>query len=102
AGGGEQVFTRGHVMEERGPGDEERAAGEEGGVEGRDRSRRLPEERDHAQRLQAVERAEQGVLADRVVDDAHALAAGDVANPVDEPLPRIDTHVLAAVRAGQL
>ena len=55
-----------------------------------------------AARLQAVERGHQRVLADRVVDHRHALAVGDLADPLRDVLARGDDDMGAAVGAGDL
>jgi hypothetical protein len=52
-------------------------------------------------RLQALQRAHEGVLADRVVHHAHAFAPGDLLDPLGEVLARVDDGVVAAVGLGQ-
>ena len=52
-------------------------------------------------RLQAVERRDQRILADRVVDNGNALAVGDFAYARRDVLARRDDHMSAAIRGGR-
>src|SRR5665213_1143340 len=67
----------------------------------RHRSRRLAEQRHQPQRRQAVERFEEGVLADRIVDYRQLLAAGDLVDPGNEILAAVKDRVVAAMRLGE-
>ena len=58
---------------------------------------RAAEAHEQAARREAVERLREGVLADRVVDHRHALAAGELLHARDEILARVDDRVRAAV-----
>ena len=62
----------------------------------------LPKFTPRPQRAQAVERAHEGVLADAVIDDRHALAAGDLPDPGDEILALVVDDVIVAMRPGEL
>ena len=89
-------------MRQRGPGEEERALGaEQPGLERRHRPRGVAEAHHHAARAEAVQRALERVLADRIVDHRQAFALGDLAHPVGEVLLGIDDRVIAAVGAGE-
>ena len=53
-------------------------------------------------RPQAVEGGGEGVLPDRVEDDGHAGAAGQLADPLDDVLAGVDDRVVAAMGSRQL
>ena len=100
-GGRLEVGPRGRVGRERRPGQVERALlGQDADVERRHLARGVPEADHQAEGLQAVERREERVLADRVVDDRHARPAGDLPHPSGDVLPRRDDDVVAAVGPG--
>ena len=61
----------------------------------------LPKAHEHAARTEDIERFREGVLADRVVHDRHALAARDFLGACDEILARVDDRVRAAVRLAR-
>src|SRR4029077_13437267 len=77
-------------------------AGEQIQVEGPDRPRPVAEHHQHAPRLQAVERAHEGIFADRVVHHRHLLPVGDLLHALGEVLPGVDDRVLAAVPLREL
>ena len=65
--------------------------------DGRHRARRVAEAGHQAEGAQAVQAALEGVLADRVVDHLHALAAGDVLHPGRKVFARVVDGVRRAV-----
>ena len=71
-------------------------------MSGSTRAGRLPEQRGDAERRQAIQRFEERVLADGIVDHRHLLAAGDLVDAFDEILARVDDGVGAAMGLGEL
>jgi len=75
--------------------------GEQAEIERLDAAGRLAEQRDEAERRQAIERFEERVLADGVVNHRHHLSAGDLLHTGDEVLLRVVDDMGAAVLARQ-
>src|SRR3546814_11013734 len=59
------------------------------------------EQHHRAARPEAVERALEGILADRVIDHRHALAVGQLLHAGDEVLAAVVDGVVAAMRFRQ-
>src|SRR6185369_8723720 len=103
ARGSLELRAIGDVIEQRRPGQEQRALlGEDSGREGIDGPRRIAEAHHQAARPQAIERLQEGVLPDRIVDDRKLLALGDPFNLGGEVLAGVDDRVIAAVGPGEL
>ena len=93
----------GDIMEQRRPREEQRSLlREEAGRDRLGRARRIAEADHQSARAQAVERFQEGVPADRIVDDRQLVAAGDPFDLGDEILARIDDRVGAAMGAREL
>src|SRR5438445_252585 len=71
-------------------------------VERVDGPRGVAEGREQAAALQAIERLEEGVLADGIVDHRHFLPAGDLVHPRDEVFLRVDDRMRRAMVAREL
>src|SRR4029453_8506390 len=67
------------------------------GVDRRHRPRGGTDADEEAAPLERIDRALEGVLADAVVDDVDASAAGDFAHPLGDILAPIQDHVVTAV-----
>src|ERR1035438_3223270 len=101
AGAPEQLVAGRQVIWQPGPGEEERALGaEDGGIEGRNRSARLAEQRQQAARAQRVEALLESGPGHRIVDHVHAAAGGEALDPSREILLGIEDGFVAAVFAG--
>ena len=95
---GDEVFALGGIGIECRAGDVERSLlREQAKVERLDVAGRLAEQRHDSERRQAVERLQEGVLADGIIDHRHLLAFRDLFNAFDEILARIDDRVGAAM-----
>ena len=71
-------------------------------IERRHRAARLPEQHQHAARRQAIQALVERRLADRIVDDLNALAAGDPLDLFLEVLARVEHDVVGARLAREL
>src|SRR5205814_8675775 len=92
-----QLLARGDVVDQARAREKERALGvEDLGIDHADGPARLAEERDHATDRAAVEAALPRVLADRVVDDLQALAAGDALHLGRDVLLRVVNRLVGA------
>src|SRR5262245_16248657 len=103
AGGCLQVGPGGRVAGQRRPGDVQRPfRGQDPQLERRHRAGGVAEADQQAERVQAIERALERALADRVVNHRHTSPAGQIADPLDEVFPRVDDRLVAPVGPGQL
>src|SRR5437764_12647798 len=99
---GEQVIPLCRIGIERGAGGKQRAfALQQVDVECLDRSGRIAEAHEHAERLDAVERRRKCCLADAVIDSLAKLSAGDFLHSGGEILLPLEDRVMAAVRVGE-
>src|SRR5271165_7410287 len=62
----------------------------------------LPEAHHEAERAQAVERLQEGIFADAVIDDGNLLAVGQFLHALHEILARVDDRIIAAVGFREL
>src|ERR1700748_2010169 len=93
----------GGVGVERRARDIERALpGQQAELQRSDAARGWAEQRRDAERRQAIQRLQEGVLADGVVDNWALLAAGDLVDAFDEVLAGVDDGVGAAMGFGEL
>jgi hypothetical protein len=76
--------------------------GQDADVEGRDLPRRISEAHHHPERLQGVERGEESILADRVIDRGNARTTGDLPDPLRDILAGRVDDVFATVGLGDL
>src|SRR4029077_16659267 len=88
------------VMAEIRPREQSRFQDEAGDIHRLDRARGLAVADEMAADGQGFEGAEECIPPDGVIDNLAALALGDLSDPLDEILPRIDDGKSAAMAAG--
>ena len=102
-GHGHKVFALGAIGIERRPGDIERTLlRQKAEVKRIDTPGGLPEQREVSQRRQAIQRFQERILADGIVNHWHLVASGDLVDTLYEIFPRVDDGVSAAVGLGKL
>ena len=95
---GDEIFALGGIGVERRARHIERAfRREQAEIERIDRAGGLTEQRDDAERGEAIQRFQEGVLADGVVDHGALLAAGDLRDALHEVLAGVDDGVVATM-----
>ncbi len=97
------LFSRGRVMKQRWPREEDRALlHQHDRVDARRRPARPAEQHHHAAHPQAVQAFLERGLADRVIDDVDAASAGQALDLGFEVGLRVEDHVVGAGVASQL
>ena len=82
--------------------DVERALGREDAKIGdRHGARGIAQTHHQAARLEAIQAAHEGILADAVIDDIHALPVRQLANAIDEVFGAVVDDLVAAIGSGE-
>ncbi len=97
-----ELGAPGDVAEQRRPGEEQGSLLREQERRDRfDRTRRIAEAHHQSARGEAIERLQEGVAADGIIDDRQLLAGRDPLDLGDEILPGVDDRMIAAVGARE-